>query len=216
MGKETQSPLKEHMSKPVRVTVSRAPYWKHFRVFKMRGGYICGVCRRSYSDENHAKACVNSCSGHYAQSKIETLVRGLKTRFRCPFCYREYHDSLDATSCIARCKTILSGETGSVLLKEAAREDAVHAKGRVLPFFTAQFLRDDAFKPSVGHKPIPMGGVQNAAEKQIPGRGPILGGTSPVRLAETGTKATAPKTASKAEDHGPITVDSASLDDFDK
>lgn len=123
----------------VRVSVGEMPYWGHFRTYRVKNGYLCGVCRNSYADEGDAKNCVSCCVTPFAQSKVDILVRGMKTRFRCPFCYREYLDTTDAVSCLVRCKNHIFSETGCERFKEAVESDMaiirhrLHQTGSSLP-----------------------------------------------------------------------------------
>lgn len=92
-----------------KVHMRAAPYWGHFKVFKMKGAFLCGICRKSYAAENQAEYCVRGCISHHVSPQADTLVRGLKTRFRCPFCYREYSDKNQASQCLSQCGAVASG-----------------------------------------------------------------------------------------------------------
>lgn len=46
---------------------------------------------------------------HHVSPHTDTLVRGLKTRFRCPYCYREYSDKNQASQCLSQCGSLASG-----------------------------------------------------------------------------------------------------------
>lgn len=154
----------------VRLTISEFPYWGHFRTFKIRGGYLCGICRKSFSNEMQARSCMMGCIAPYAKYKVDTLVRGMKTRYRCPFCYREYLDCNDATGCLARCKKVIFNETGSEPYKDAFESDLSQVKGRILSFVQGVAKRDVALGNRQDRPSLTEITARERAPHQSPGR----------------------------------------------
>lgn len=125
-------------------SVGEQPYWGHFRTYKIHNGFLCGVCRRTYAEEGEARTCVTGCVSPYANFTIDTLVRGMKTRYRCPFCYREYLDSNAANSCLARCKRHIYAVTGAAPYKDAYEHDLKLVKDEIPEFAVSVSRKDNA------------------------------------------------------------------------
>ena len=75
------------------------------RVVRHGHEFICGLCRRAYSNPGEATGCVDACWHDLLESDpVVVRRRGAGTVFRCRFCARDYRQHAAAARCADDCR----------------------------------------------------------------------------------------------------------------
>ena len=75
------------------------------RLLKIGSDYVCGICRKSYSNKMHAVSCLDRCANNFfAEQSALDKAKGNRIVYRCRYCCRSYESRASAMACVRACR----------------------------------------------------------------------------------------------------------------